>query len=59
MCYRLEHYIFNDDLLNNSIDATYIIHLENNGRLDHIMNQLTEYHPTNNVYILFNRLYIK
>ena len=57
MCYRLEHYIFNDDLLNNSIDATYIIHLENNGRLDHIMNQLTEYHPTNNVYILFNKGY--
>ena len=57
MCYRFEKYIFNDGLLNNGVDATYIIHLENNGRLDNIMNQLSEYHPTNKVYILFNKGY--
>ena len=57
MCYRLEQYIFNDGLLNDGIGATYIIHLENNGRLDHIMNQLTEYHSTNIVYILYNKGY--
>ena len=57
MCYRLERYIFNDGLLNDGIDATYIIHLENNGRLDDIMNQLREYHSTNIVYILYNKGY--
>ena len=57
MCYRFEQYIFNDGLLNDGVDATYIIHLENNGRIDHIMNQLTEYHSTNIVYILYNKGY--
>ena len=44
-CYRLEQHEFSDGMLN--LDATYIIHLEGNGREQHIKNQLEEYHPTN------------
>ena len=55
--YKFTKIIFNDGLLNASIDATYIIHLENNGRYKHIIEQLSEYHPSNTVYILFNKGY--
>jgi hypothetical protein len=54
-CYRLEQYDFSDGLL--ELDATYIIHLEGNGREEHIIKQLDEYHPTNLVYILYNKGY--
>jgi len=52
-CYRLEKLDYADGLLD--IDATYIIHLEGNGRIDHIHEQLTKYHPSNTVYILYNK----
>jgi len=42
-------------ILDDSIDATYIIHLKDNGRLEHIQEQLKEYHPTKIVYIAFNK----
>ena len=54
-CYRFEKIEFNNSLLD--IDATYIIHLENNGRLDHIKSQLNEFQPTKLVYILYNKGY--
>lgn len=57
--YKFKKIVFDDGLLNPSVDATYIIHLENNGRYNHIYQQLLEYHPTNIVYILFNRGYKK
>ena len=57
-CYYLKEYLFNKSIFNN-IDATYIIHLENNGRLDSIMNQLKIYQPTKKIYILFNKGYKK
>ena len=41
------------------IDATYIIHLDNNGRLDSVKAQLNEFQPTKNVFILHNEGYIK
>ena len=41
----------------NSIDATYIIHLEGNGRLESIKNQLKEYIPSKKIYILHNKGY--
>jgi hypothetical protein len=56
-CYRLEQRDFSDGMLN--LDATYIIHLEGNGREEHINKQLEEYHPTNLVYILYNKGYKK
>ena len=58
-CYRFEQIRYTDGLLSNSIDATYIIHLENNGRIEDIINQLQEYHPTNIVYIVYNKGYKK
>ena len=57
--YNFKKIIFQDGILNKSVDATYIIHLENNGRYNHIQEQLSEYHPTNIVYILFNKGYKK
>jgi hypothetical protein len=39
----------------NSIGATYVIHLEGNGRLDSIKNQLKEYIPSKKIYILHNK----
>lgn len=57
--YKFKKILFNDGILNKSVDATYIIHLEGNGRYEHIQKQLLEYHPTNIVYILFNKGYKK
>ena len=57
--YKFKKNIFNDGILTKSIDATYIIHLEGNGRYEHIQKQLKEYHPTNIIYILFNKGYKK
>jgi len=57
-CYRYEKKIYDDPILNN-IDATYIIHLENNGRITDIEDQLSKYHPSRNVFIVFNKGYKK
>lgn len=56
-CYRFEQLDYSNGLLN--LDATYIIHLEGNGRLEQIKSQLNEFHPTNLVYILYNKGYKK
>jgi hypothetical protein len=56
-CYKLEKIELKNKYLFNSIDATYIIHLENNGRYDSIQKQLSRITPSNNVYILFNKGY--
>lgn len=57
-CYNFEERHYSDGLLKN-IDATYIIHLENNGRLSAIEEQLKKYHPSNRVFITFNKGYKK
>lgn len=59
VCYNFKKNIFNNPIFENSIDATYIIHLIYNKRLEHVINQLKIYHPTKIVYILFNRGYKK
>jgi len=56
-CYRFEQHDYSDGLLD--LDATYIVHLEGNGREEKIKKQLEEYHPTNLVYILYNKGYKK
>lgn len=56
-CVRLEKKYFKNAMFQSSVDATYIIHLEGNGRLPSIENQLEQYHPTNLVYIVFNKGY--
>ena len=53
-CYSFKEYKYNDPIFRN-IDATYIIHLEGNGRLASIKNQLFLYHPTSKVFIVFNK----
>jgi len=58
-CYTFQKYMYNDPIFKNTIDATYIINLENNGRLDHVFNQLEKYKPTKIVYIVFNKGYKK
>jgi len=58
-CYKFEKIIYNDPIFENTIDTTYIIHLEGNGRLEHIKNQLKKYHLTKTVYIVFNKGYKK
>lgn len=53
-CYHLEKYTYNNPIF-KKVEATYIIHLEGNGRLESIQQQLDKYHPTQTVYILFNK----
>ena len=41
-------------ILNNSVDATYIIYLEgNNDRYNNIIKQLNNIVPTDTIYILY------
>ena len=56
-CYRFEQHDFSDGLLD--LDATYIIHLEGNGRYEDILKQLHLNQPTKIVYIVFNKGYTK
>lgn len=58
-CYNFKKIKYNKGLLDEAVDATYIIHLEGNGRYDDIMSQLETYHPTKEVYIVFNKGYKK
>ena len=57
--YKFKKILFNNGIFDKSVDATYIIHLKDNGRYEHIQDQLNTYHPTNIVYILFNKGYKK
>ena len=57
LSYRFEQTIYESGILDKTVDATYIIHLECNGRLENIQTQLSEYHLSKIVYILFNKGY--
>jgi len=54
-CYRFEKKTYKTGLLDGTIDATYIIHLEGNGRLPNIKNQLSQFQPSKTVYIVYNK----
>lgn len=54
-CFRFEPITYQEGLLDKEVDATYILHLDGNGRLPLIREQLKKYHPTKMVYIVFNR----
>jgi len=58
-CYTYKLKTFNQGFFDKSVDATYIIHVEGNGRYDGITKQLNIYHPTKLVYIVFNKGYKK
>lgn len=58
-CYKFVEYNFDRGLFDDSIDATYIIHLENNGRINQVIEQIYKYKPTKKIYILYNKGYKK
>jgi hypothetical protein len=43
--------LFNNEVIN----ATYIIHLEGNGRLKNILKQIKQFKTTNKIYVLHNK----
>lgn len=43
--------LFNNDVIN----ATYVIHLEGNGRYENILKQINQFKTTNKIYILHNK----
>jgi len=53
-CYTFKKITYTEGFLDKSVDATYIIHLKDNGREEHIYKQLKEYQPTKVVYIAYN-----
>jgi len=56
LCYKFKEIVYTSNgIFDNCIDATYIINLEGNGRIDQIYEQLDNIHPTKIVLILFNK----
>jgi len=55
--YSFELINFDKGIFDEGIDATYVIHLKDNGRLDHIKEQLLKFRPTKVCYILINEGY--
>jgi len=54
--YYLEKYKANHNV-KIGVDATFVIHLVNNGRLDAVKDQFKSYGPSKYVYILYNEGY--
>ena len=54
-CYNFKLIKSYDGLFDNIVDATYVIHLENNGRYPSIMNQIEKFNICRKIYILFNK----
>ena len=46
---------FKKGIFDTSLDATYILHLEGNGRLNNIKKQLEKIKPTKHVFIYYNK----
>jgi hypothetical protein len=53
-CYTFKKKTYTKGFLDESVDATYILHLKDNGRLEHIHRELLKYQPTKTVYIVYN-----
>jgi hypothetical protein len=53
-CYTIEKKTYQKGIFDESVDATYIIHLKDNGRYPHISEQLQNFQPTKKVYIVLN-----
>jgi len=54
-CFTFEKNTFPSGLLDQCVDATYIIHLKDNGRLEHVLEKLVNVQPTSTVYIAHNQ----
>jgi len=53
-CYEFEKILYKNGFFDKIIEVTYIIHLRDNGRIEHIREQLEEYNPSKIVYIVYN-----
>lgn len=58
-CYNIKKIIFDKPIFNKNLLKTYVIHLENNGRYNNIINELNKYNITHENYILMNKGYKK
>ena len=58
-CYTFKRLETVEGFFDPSVDVTYVITLEGNGRYEHIEKQFKEYYPTRIVYILNNKGYKK
>ena len=54
-CYTFKRMEVEKGLFDPSVDATYVITLEGNGRYERVVEQLKKYHPTRIVYIMTNK----
>lgn len=52
--YTIKTLEYDDGIFDKSVDATYIIHLKNNGREQHIFDELSRLHPTSVIHIVYN-----
>jgi hypothetical protein len=52
--YTIKTLEYDDGIFDSCVDATYIIHLKNNGREQHIFDELSKFHPTNTIHIVYN-----
>ena len=58
-CYSIEYLEYNKGILDDFIDATYIITMTNSPRIKNIQEQLKRYIPTKKIYIIYNDGYKK
>lgn len=56
-CYRFDYIKFDNGLLDNIIDAVYVILLENSDRTENVYKQLNKYKLSKNTYIQINKGY--
>jgi hypothetical protein len=56
-CYKFEYKIYNKGFLDDFVDCTYVLNLENNGRKKDIDQQLLRNIPTKKIYIVYNKGY--
>ena len=56
-CYRFDYIRFDNGLLDNIIDAVYVILLENSDRTENVYKQLNKYKLSKNTYIQINKGY--
>jgi hypothetical protein len=52
--YTIKTLEYGDGIFDSCVDATYIIHLKNNGREQHIFDELSRVHPTSVIHIVYN-----
>lgn len=58
-CYRMDNITYNTGLLDNIIDAVYVLLMENSDRTENVYNQLNDYKLSKNTYIQINKGYKK